>query len=103
MQIDDGGETVHQDATLRIRPRLFLEGNFYVDLSPGTPAAPPCATAARLPAAQASEPVQLDQVLDTLDSDTRRTLQQTLQGFGRPWTLRPRRRRRPRWIRPCGG
>jgi phospholipid/cholesterol/gamma-HCH transport system substrate-binding protein len=83
MQIDDGGETIHQDATLRIRPRLFLEGNFYVDLSPGTSAAPALHDGGTLPAAQASEPVQLDQVLDTLGSDTRRTLQQTLQGFGR--------------------
>ncbi len=25
----------------QIRPRLFLEGNFYIDLQPGTPSAPP--------------------------------------------------------------
>ena len=34
MQISGAG-TIHEDATIHIRPRLFLEGNFYVDLSAG--------------------------------------------------------------------
>ena len=29
-----------RDATLKVRPRLFLEGNFFVDLRPGSPSAP---------------------------------------------------------------
>ena len=31
---------IHQDATAKIRPRIFLEGNFFVDLKPGTPGSP---------------------------------------------------------------
>ncbi len=37
MQIDSNGLPIHQDATFDIRPRIFLEGNFFVDLHPGTP------------------------------------------------------------------
>ena len=32
MEIDDKGLPIHKDATLKIRPRIFLEGNFFVDL-----------------------------------------------------------------------
>ena len=35
MEIDDAGPADPQDATLKIRPRIFLEGNFFVDLQPG--------------------------------------------------------------------
>ena len=31
---------LHTDATLKIRPRIFLEGNFFVDMTPGSPSAP---------------------------------------------------------------
>ena len=40
MDIDKNGLPIHADATARIRSRIFLEGNFYVDLHPGTPDAP---------------------------------------------------------------
>ena len=40
MEISDEGLPIHQDATMSLRPRLFLEGNLFVDLRPGTPAAP---------------------------------------------------------------
>ena len=32
LQIDDDGLPLHEDATAKIRPRIFLEGNFFVDL-----------------------------------------------------------------------
>ncbi len=35
MEIDDDGLPIHKDATAKIRPRIFLEGNFFVDLQPG--------------------------------------------------------------------
>ena len=41
MQIDKKGLPIHKDAELKIRPRIFLEGNFFVDLQPGSPNAPP--------------------------------------------------------------
>ena len=37
MDIQQNGLPIHADATVNIRPRIFLEGNFYVDLKPGTP------------------------------------------------------------------
>ncbi len=37
MEITKPGLPIHKDATMKIRPRIFLEGNFFVDLSPGTP------------------------------------------------------------------
>jgi ABC-type transporter Mla subunit MlaD len=43
---------IHQNATILVRPRIFLEGHFFLDLSPGTPSSPLLARDARLPATQ---------------------------------------------------
>ena len=40
MEITKQGLPIHKDATMTVRPRIFLEGNFFVDLSPGTPGTP---------------------------------------------------------------
>ena len=40
MEINKNGLPLHEDATAKIRPRIFLEGNFFVDLHPGTPSSP---------------------------------------------------------------
>ena len=82
MTIDAQGLPVHKDATFKIRPRIFLEGNFFVDVSPGTPAAPTAPDGYTFPVQQGIEPVQLDQVLTSLQSDTRRNLQILLQQYG---------------------
>ena len=39
MEIQDKGLPIHEDAELKIRPRIFLEGNFFVDMEPGSPSA----------------------------------------------------------------
>jgi phospholipid/cholesterol/gamma-HCH transport system substrate-binding protein len=82
MEITDNGRPVGEDATAKVRQRLFLEGNFFVDLQPGTPGAEELPDGGMIPVTQTSAPVQLDQVLTTLQSDTRRSLQDTLIGFG---------------------
>lgn len=82
MEITDNGRPVGEDATMKIRPRLFLEGNFYVDLKPGTPGAEELPDGGLIPVTQTATPVQLDQVLTTLQTDTRRGLQDTFIGFG---------------------
>jgi virulence factor Mce-like protein len=82
MQIDPSGLPIHSDATVAIRSRIFLEGNFYVDLHPGTPEAPILASGSTLPAANTSGPVQLDRILSSLDSSARANLQKLVQGFG---------------------
>jgi phospholipid/cholesterol/gamma-HCH transport system substrate-binding protein len=81
MRIADRGRPLHRDATLKIRPRLFLEGNFYVDLKPGTSAAPEIPDGGMIPVTQTAHPVQLDQVLTSLSAPTRTSLQRTLRGF----------------------
>jgi phospholipid/cholesterol/gamma-HCH transport system substrate-binding protein len=82
MNIDKNGLPIHADATANIRSRIFLEGNFYVDLHPGTPNAPRLSTGATLPAGRDAGPVQLDRVLASLNSDARGNLQTLLQGIG---------------------
>ncbi len=44
------GLPIHKDATAGILSRIFLEGNFYVDLHPGTPNAPLLSSGDTLPA-----------------------------------------------------
>ena len=37
MELEESALPLHEDATMKLRPRLFLEGNLFVDLKPGTP------------------------------------------------------------------
>jgi ABC-type transporter Mla subunit MlaD len=82
MDIQNNGLPIHADATVNVRPRIFLEGNFYVDLMPGTPGAAVVPSGSTLSAPQTSGPVQLDRVLASLTSDSRANLQTLLQGIG---------------------
>jgi phospholipid/cholesterol/gamma-HCH transport system substrate-binding protein len=79
MRIDDKGLPIHTDARFKIRPRIFLEGNFFVDVSPGSPSAPKLGDGDRVPISQTATPVQLDQVLDVLQAPTRQDLRSLLQ------------------------
>jgi len=83
MEIQDSGLPIHKDATMKIRPRIFLEGNFFVDLQPGTPGAPTVEDGDTIRVTQTAVPVQLDQVLTALQSDTREDLKTLLSEFGR--------------------
>ena len=82
MNIDSNALPIHANATADIRPRLFLEGSYYIDLQPGTPSAPALGSGQTLPAANTTGPVQLDRVLSALNSNTRANLQTLLRGFG---------------------
>ncbi len=83
MVIDDNGLPLHGDATFAIRPRIFLEGNFFVDVHPGSPSAPLAGDGHTFPIQQGIDPVQLDQVLSSLQSGTRRNLQILLDQYGK--------------------
>ncbi|HYF24416.1 MAG TPA: MlaD family protein [Baekduia sp.] len=74
MELSDRGRPVHEGATLRIRPRLFLEGGFYVELSPGSPQAPELDDGATIPLGATATPVQFDQILGTFTLPTRQSL-----------------------------
>lgn len=89
LRINDDGQPIHRDATIKIRPRLFLEGNFYVDLKPGTPETGKLDDRGLIPVGQTSVPTQLDQVLTALQSDTRASLQETLKGLGEAFNAKP--------------
>ncbi len=89
MEIEGKGLPIHEDATLKIRPRIFLEGNFFVELQPGSPSARALSSGATIPVAQTSDPVQLDQVLDALNTDTRANLQTFLTEYGASLTAKP--------------
>jgi phospholipid/cholesterol/gamma-HCH transport system substrate-binding protein len=78
LQIDDDGLPLHEDATAKIRPRIFLEGNFFVDLKTGSPSAPELDDGGTIKVTQTATPVQLDEVLTTLQSDTRQDLKDVL-------------------------
>ncbi|MDE3131615.1 MAG: MCE family protein [Acidobacteriota bacterium] len=82
MHIDRAGLPIHADATAQIRSRIFLEGNFYVDLHPGTPEASILRSGSTLPAANTSGPVQLDRILSSLNSSARANLQKLVRGLG---------------------
>jgi virulence factor Mce-like protein len=89
MQIDDAGLPLHTDATAKIRPRIFLEGNFFVDLQPGSSGAPVLGDGDTIKVTQTATPVQLDQVLTTLQSDSRQDLKDVLRGFDQALNSRP--------------
>jgi ABC-type transporter Mla subunit MlaD len=89
MEIEGRGLPIHSDATLKIRPRIFLEGNFFVELQPGSPSARTLSSGATIPVTQTSDPVQLDQVLDALNTDTRANLQTFLAEYGEALTGKP--------------
>jgi ABC-type transporter Mla subunit MlaD len=89
MEIESGGLPIHADARAKIRPRIFLEGNWFVELQPGSPSAPTLSSGATLPVTHTSDPVQLDQVLDALNTETRANLQNFLIGYGEGLTRKP--------------
>jgi phospholipid/cholesterol/gamma-HCH transport system substrate-binding protein len=80
MQIQDKGRPLHSDAQFKIRPRIFLEGNFFIDVTPGT-SSKEVADGHVFPVNQTATPVQLDQVLTALQSDTREDLKTTLREY----------------------
>jgi ABC-type transporter Mla subunit MlaD len=86
IEITDQGRPIKEDATFKLRPRLFLEGNLFVDLSPGSPESPEAPADYTFPMTQTSAAVQLDQVLTTLQYGVRRDLQIFLKEFGNALT-----------------
>jgi phospholipid/cholesterol/gamma-HCH transport system substrate-binding protein len=83
MEIEKKGLPIHKDAELKVRPRIFLEGNFFVDLQPGTPESPTIKDGGDVPIQQTATPVQFGQVLTALQADTRKDLQTFLKEYAR--------------------
>lgn len=82
MEIRDSGRPIHSDARMKLRPRLFLGGNLFIDLSPGSPSAPEMPDGETFDVNHTSGSVQLDQILTTLQADVRGNAQLLLHELG---------------------
>jgi phospholipid/cholesterol/gamma-HCH transport system substrate-binding protein len=87
--VQEKGRPIHTDAYAQIRPRIFLEGNFFVDLDPGSPSAPEMDSGDTIPVSRTSISVQLDEVLTALQSPVRADLSRLLESFGESLTRKP--------------
>jgi phospholipid/cholesterol/gamma-HCH transport system substrate-binding protein len=83
MEVEDKGLPIKEDAELKIRPRIFLEGNFFVDLEPGSPSANELDDGGTIPVTQTAAPVQWGDLLTALQSDTRADLQTFLREYSK--------------------
>ena len=82
MDLDEPRKTtVHRDARITLRPRTPLK-DMYLALDPGTPAAGAIPEGGTLPVAQTQPDVSGDELLNSLDRDTRASLQLLLQAAG---------------------
>jgi virulence factor Mce-like protein len=87
--VEGSGQPIHQDAFAAIRPRIFLEGNFFVELDPGSPSAPDLESGGTIPVSHTSTAVQLDQVLTALQAPVRADLSRLLESYGTALTHKP--------------
>jgi virulence factor Mce-like protein len=74
LDLEDSALPLHEDATLKIRPRTFLEGGMFVDLHPGTPGTPELHSGDTIPVANTSTPVLLGHATADLRAATRDNL-----------------------------
>jgi phospholipid/cholesterol/gamma-HCH transport system substrate-binding protein len=87
--VDDTGRPIHENAFASIRPRIFLEGNFFVELDPGSPGSPELASGGTIPISHTSTAVQIDEVLTALQSPVRADLGRLLESYGKALTNKP--------------
>jgi ABC-type transporter Mla subunit MlaD len=81
--LDEEGRPIREDAAAQIRPRLFLEGNWFIDLDPGTPDAEEMPDDGVIPVTRTGTSVQVGDVLrNTLQLPQRANLQKVLAGLG---------------------
>jgi phospholipid/cholesterol/gamma-HCH transport system substrate-binding protein len=87
--VDSSGRPIHDDAFAAIRPRIFLEGNFFIELDPGSPSAPEMDSGGTIPVSRTSTAVQLDEILTALQSPVRADLSRLLESYGTALTHEP--------------
>lgn len=79
MELDEKGLPVNRDATAKIATRIFLEGNYAVNLSPGSPSAPDLPPGSTIPVTQTASSVQFDEILTSLQSESRQDIKDVLK------------------------
>ena len=67
----------------KVRPRLFLEGNYFIDVSPGTPGADELEEGPWCPPPRRPGPVSVGDFLKTFESNTREDVRTVLDEYGR--------------------
>jgi phospholipid/cholesterol/gamma-HCH transport system substrate-binding protein len=72
---------IHTNATALLRPKTGLD-DMFIELNPGTSAAPRAKSGFTIPVANTNPVVNLDEVLDSLDSDSREYLDLLVNGAG---------------------
>lgn len=82
LELEEDALPIHADTELKIRPRILFGGNFFVELQPGSPSAPVVDDGHTIPVGQTAAPVQLGDVLEALQADTRADLQTLVQEYG---------------------
>jgi phospholipid/cholesterol/gamma-HCH transport system substrate-binding protein len=83
MEINEKGLPIKENAQLKVRQRIFLEGNYFVDLQPGTASSPERESGSTVPPSQTASPVQFGQLLSALQSDTREDLKTFLKEYAK--------------------
>lgn len=79
--VEEDGRPLHEDAEVTIRPRLFLEGNYFLDLRPGSPSAPEMDDGGAIPVTRTAMSVQIDEILTSLQQPDRDNLRALLEGY----------------------
>jgi virulence factor Mce-like protein len=87
--VADDGRPIHNDAFVKIRPRIFLEGNFFLDIDPGSPSRAELPDHGSIPVSHTATAVQLDEVLTALQTPQRQELRDLLEGFGTALSHKP--------------
>jgi ABC-type transporter Mla subunit MlaD len=87
--VDDSGRPIHRNAFATVRPRTFLEGNYFIDLDPGSPGSPELGSGGTIPISHTSTAVQIDEVLTALQSPVRADLGRLLESYGQALTHEP--------------
>lgn len=82
MALDDDALPIHRDARLKVRPRVLLEGNMFVDLSPGSPSTRALGDGDTVPVDQTAIAVSLPDILGVLKADVGTDLQTLLREYG---------------------
>jgi len=82
MQIDDKYKhVIHTDATALLRPKTGLK-DMFIEVSPGNSSAPVAKQGWTMPVSNTNPDVNADEILASLDGDTRQYLQLLINGAG---------------------
>jgi virulence factor Mce-like protein len=82
MELEDEALPLPADTEIKVRPRILLEGNYFLDVAPGSPSAERLEEGDTVPITQTSASVSLTQILSVLRKDVRADLQTLLEEYG---------------------